>query len=99
MRGLVSFTGSNSNIQCLVRDISETGARLMFDSPDLIAGTLKLHLPIRGRTFRANVRWRKDGEMGVAFVVDEPWAAFMQNLNNSVAEIGAAFATNAPWTI
>ena len=74
MRGLVSSTGSNSNIQCLVRDISEGGARLMFDSPDLIAETLKLHLPIGEQTFQANVRWRKGNEMGVAFETNASWA-------------------------
>jgi hypothetical protein len=99
MRGLVSFTGSNSNIQCLVRDISEGGARLMFDRPDLIAESLKLHLPIRGQTFRANVRWRKGDEMGVAFVADAPWATFIQDMKNSLAEIGVASETKAPWTM
>ncbi len=46
----------------------------MFDSPDLIAETLKLHLPIGGQTFRANVRWRKGNEMGVAFETNASWA-------------------------
>jgi hypothetical protein len=44
----------------------------MFDSPELIAETLKLHLPIGGQTFWANVRWRKGNEMGVAFETDAP---------------------------
>jgi len=72
MRGLVSSAGSNSKIQCLVRDISEGGARLMFESPDLISETLKLHLPIGGQTVWANVRWRKGNEMGVAFEANAP---------------------------
>jgi hypothetical protein len=73
-RGVVSFGDNNFTFDCMVRDISETGARLRFGSaPAIISEYVDLNIPIKGRTFRGKVVWCNGTEMGVAF---ETYAAF-----------------------
>ena len=67
LRGIVCPADCNSTIDCLVRDISETGARLKFTSPQSIVENLDLHIPVKGQTFRAKVRWSNVDEIGVSF--------------------------------
>lgn len=67
LRGFVYFDNSPSAVECVVRDISETGARLKFQNFPAIADTLELHVPVKGQKFRANVEWHEDGEIGIAF--------------------------------
>jgi hypothetical protein len=67
-RGVVSFADSNCTVECIVRDISETGARLKFNStPPIISEYLDLNIPIKGRTYRGKVVWSNGAEIGVAF--------------------------------
>jgi hypothetical protein len=68
LRGLVYFGNSPSATDCLVRDISETGARLKFSSPPASTDNLDLHIPVKGSTFHATVSWRNGDEIGVSFV-------------------------------
>jgi len=53
-------------LDCLVRDISDTGARLKVENslsiPDQFALTLS-----DGRSFMTTVRWRKIDMLGVSF--------------------------------
>jgi hypothetical protein len=52
----------------MVRDISETGARLRFSStPPFISEYLDLNIPIKGRTYRAKLVWCNVNEIGIAF--------------------------------
>jgi hypothetical protein len=67
-RGVVSFVDNNLTLDCTVRDISETGARLRFGStPPIISEYLDLNIPIKGRTYRAMRVWCNVNEMGIAF--------------------------------
>ena len=67
-RAVVSFADSNFTQDCMVRDISETGARLRFSStPAIISEYLELNIPIKGRTYHGKVVWSNGTEMGVAF--------------------------------
>jgi len=67
LRGVVSTADYNSTVDCLVREISETGARLKFASPKTITENLDLHIPIKGKTFRGKVAWGDGYEVGLAF--------------------------------
>jgi hypothetical protein len=67
-RGVVSFADGNCTVECIVRDISETGARLKFNSaPPIISEYLDLNIPIKARTYRGKVVWATGAEIGVAF--------------------------------
>jgi hypothetical protein len=68
LRGLVYFGNSPSAINCLVRDVSDTGARLKFGGPITAPDTLELHIPNKNQMLRAKVKWREVDEIGVAFV-------------------------------
>ena len=66
-RGYVYFGGVLTAVDCVVRDISDTGARLQFPVPQKFDGLLDLHIPIKGQSFHARVRWHDGVEMGVQF--------------------------------
>ena len=66
LRGIVSFSDTNCTLDCTVRDISQTGMRLKFDStPPIIAEYLDLNIPIKGKTYRGKVVWSKGNEIGI----------------------------------
>jgi hypothetical protein len=66
-RGFAYFGSNPSAVDCLVRDISDTGARLKFSAPPPATDVLDLHIPIKGQTHRARVQWRQADEIGIVF--------------------------------
>jgi hypothetical protein len=54
-------------IDCLVRDFSETGAKIELPSTTKLPNTIDLFFPLRQETFRAYIRWRGDKEVGLTF--------------------------------
>jgi len=66
MGGIVSTAGEVACFECMIRDITDTGARLFARGrrfPD------EFHLiHVRNKTFHtARVAWRREPEVGVAF--------------------------------
>jgi hypothetical protein len=68
LRGFVYFEGSPLAVECLVREMSETGARLKFATPPPPIHDIELHIPIKGHKCTAKVIWRAADEFGVTFV-------------------------------
>ena len=67
-RGIVCPADTNCTVECTVRDISQTGARLKFDStPPIISEHLDLSIPIKGQTYRGKVVWCNGDEIGITF--------------------------------
>jgi hypothetical protein len=66
-RAFVYFEGSAIPVECLVRDISDTGARLQFPRPQKLSELLDLHIPVKGQSFHSKVRWEDGNEIGIAF--------------------------------
>jgi hypothetical protein len=66
-RAFVYFAGNHTAVECIVRDISDTGARLQFPRPQKPAQSLDLYIPIKGQSYHSNVRWEDGNELGVAF--------------------------------
>ena len=75
LRGYVYYDDSPCAAECIVREISEAGARLKFDTPQLAVDSFELDIPIRGRKLRADVKWQRDTEIGVMFAQGEETAA------------------------
>ena len=69
LRGFAYFGHSSSAVDCLVRDISDTGARLKFSTPPAFTENLELHIPVKGSRFRSKVQWRSGDEIGVVFEI------------------------------
>ena len=67
LRGCIYFNNRRSSVDCLIRDISEQGARLIFSSTIAIPDVVDLYVPQKEQTLRAHVQWRHGDEIGVAF--------------------------------
>jgi len=67
LRGCIYFNKRRSVIDCLVRDISPTGARLILSEAASVPDVVELHIPQKEETLRARIQWRTDGEIGVVF--------------------------------
>ena len=67
MRGIIYYNNRSAAADCLIRDISETGARLELSESVIIPYEIDLHIPKKGETFRARVQWRHGDGVGIAF--------------------------------
>ena len=68
LRGVVYFDNIPFAADCLVRDLTEIGARIKFDAPPAATSDLlELHLPAKGQKLRGKVRWRNAEELGISF--------------------------------
>ena len=67
LRGTIHLNNRRSALDCLIRDISPYGARLIFSVAVTLPDVLELHIPQKEQTTRAHVIWRHGQEVGVAF--------------------------------
>jgi hypothetical protein len=67
LRGSIHFNNRRTVVDCLIRDISPHGGRLIFSDAVTIPDTLELYIPQKEQTLRAHVIWRHGQEVGVAF--------------------------------
>jgi hypothetical protein len=67
LRGCVYFNNRRSAFDCLIRDISSTGARLIFSGTVSVPDVVDLYIPQKEQTLSAQVQWRHGDEIGVAF--------------------------------
>jgi hypothetical protein len=67
LHGRIYFNNRRSAIDCLIRDVSGDGAKLIFSQTTSIPDVVELFIPQKEQTLRAHVQWRSDGEVGVAF--------------------------------
>ena len=58
LRGCVYFNNRRSATDCLIRDISPTGARLIFSDTVSIPDLVELYIPQKEQSLRARVQWR-----------------------------------------
>jgi hypothetical protein len=67
LRGIIHYNNRRNAADCLIRDISPYGARLIFSDSFTTPDTLDLHIPQKDQTLRVHVIWRSAEECGVAF--------------------------------
>ena len=67
LRAFVHVENSSVAVECVVRELSDTGARLHFSKLPPVSEFVDLHIPIKGQNFRSKVQWREGDEIGVAF--------------------------------
>jgi len=68
LRGFVSFDKRRGVMDCLIRDLADDGARMIFSESVTIPDVLNLHTPQTNLTLRARVEWRRGEEIGLGFV-------------------------------
>jgi hypothetical protein len=67
LQGRIYFNNRRSSVDCLIRDYSETGARLKFSESAAVPEAIELYIPNKEEIRRARVQWRSGNEMGIAF--------------------------------
>ena len=94
LRGVVYFDKRRSETACLVRDLSEDGARIILSQTITIPDLIELEIPQREQTIIARVEWRRADEAGLSFC--KPNISTTQRedqLIKRIAELEAEIAT------
>jgi hypothetical protein len=68
LKGKIIYNNRLSTVDCVVRDISGTGARLALSHHTTLPDRFELYVPLKEKTYAAAVRWRGDEDFGVMFV-------------------------------
>ena len=58
LKGRIVFNNGSSSFDCLVRDMSSSGARLVMSDATTLPEAFDLYIPQKDRTYRATLRWR-----------------------------------------
>jgi hypothetical protein len=75
LRGFVYVSKRRGALACLIRDLSEKGARIIFPDTVTLPDVVDLYIPQREQTLRARVQWRRQDEIGLGFMEIERTAA------------------------
>lgn len=67
LKGRVVFNGGQNSLECLIRDISSTGARLEVSANVTLPDRFDLYLPHRDETCKVHSQWRRGSQLGIAF--------------------------------
>jgi hypothetical protein len=67
LQGRVYFNNRRSSLDCIVRDMSDEGARLKVSNSVALPEVVELHIPNRDETYRAKIQWRSGDELGLTF--------------------------------
>jgi hypothetical protein len=71
LRGRIYFNNRNSTAECLVRDISTRGARIIFEDEVTIPDVVDLYIPQKDQNYRSHIVWRRGTEAGICFAIPE----------------------------
>ena len=66
--GRLAFNNQYCAIDCLVRNMSQNGAKLVFEGTVLLPGDFDFLLPQKGESRRARVVWRAQDQAGITFL-------------------------------
>ena len=72
LRARIIFNNRNSTIDCTIKNISTSGAKVALSNTVTVRAEFDLEVPQRGRTFRAHIVWRDAEALGVRFIEGEP---------------------------
>lgn len=67
LRGRVYFNNRRGSADCVIRDISRQGARIVLSCTMNIPDIIELYIPQKEQIFRAHLRWRRGDEIGLTF--------------------------------
>ena len=71
----IIYNNKKSTLDCQIRNISETGARLAMSETVALPDEFELQVPHRARTYKARLRWRTGDSVGVELLDGEKSAA------------------------
>lgn len=66
--GIVSYQNHSLSHDCIIRDLSEKGARLRFEKHTVVPDKFTLIIPVEGKKVDCQIKWRNDVELGAEFI-------------------------------
>lgn len=66
--GQIAFNGRRSTADCLVRNLTSEGAKIVFSSPPTIPDEFDLIISHKGYSRRTRIAWRREMDAGVVFL-------------------------------
>jgi PilZ domain-containing protein len=85
--GLAKLDESGATSECVVRNISDTGAHLEFGNPVRIPKEkMSLTIARKGRSFLAKVVWWRDNFVGIAFSSERPYELPFSDIEQRLRE-------------
>jgi hypothetical protein len=67
LRGVVYFDKRRTQMACMVRDLSDSGARIVLSQAIALPDLIELQIPQREEMVSARIQWRRADEIGLAF--------------------------------
>lgn len=83
----IVFNNRSNTIDCNVRNISATGAKLLVGEALSLPQIFELNVPAKGLSYRATIVWRRGDEIGVEFAKEPSRAALMMDDAERVREL------------
>jgi hypothetical protein len=68
MQGRVYFNRRQSSINCIIREFTNTGARLQFPQVAALPDTFEVYIASKDEYFHARAIWNKGSDVGVAWL-------------------------------
>ena len=68
LRGRIISLNRHSLIECTVRDLSDTGARIYFADVSAIPSEFEIEIPNRGLRAQARLMWSRGANHGIMFL-------------------------------
>lgn len=67
LQGRVFYNNRRQSADCIIRELTDEGARLSFTDPVALPHAFELHIPNRDQTLRVETAWNHGTEVGVSF--------------------------------
>ncbi len=83
----IVYNNRNSTIECQIRNISRSGAKLSISHSVGLPEEFDVEVPQKGKTYRARLCWRDEFSAGIEFILEANHEDAEQN--NRVAELEA----------
>lgn len=75
LQGRVFYNGRRQSADCIIRELTDEGARLSFTDPVALPHAFELHIPNRDQTIRVETIWNHGTDVGVSYVRAEEHVA------------------------
>jgi hypothetical protein len=89
LKAEIDLNGGLSTLGCIVKDLSETGARILVSEGIALPETFRIHLTKPDRWVQATVRWRRGEYIGVHFDGEQPLVAQDQSESDRIRQLEA----------
>jgi Uncharacterised protein conserved in bacteria (DUF2336)/PilZ domain len=71
LRGCLFFNSGRSSVECMIRDLTAKGAKLLISAVVNLPEKVELYIPQKEKKLRAHIVWRTTEEVGISFAGTE----------------------------